>query len=206
MNRRDFLQSSIVAGLSLSSVPSAFARLACGQFVPTGVQLCSAGIDSSVAGVTAAAVGGQHRSQWCWAACIEMVFRYYGFRVPQRQIVAETWGAIVDLPGQPYQILHDLNRSWTDLSGRDFSVEGDSYSANAITAAQDLANDMPLIIGTMGHAMVLTRLDYVRDQYGNGEVRLATVRDPWPGRGMRTLSPQEWYNVNFAVRIRVSAA
>jgi hypothetical protein len=72
-----------------------------------------------------------------------------------------------------------------------------------MTAAQDLAADMPLIIGTMGHAMVLSRLDYLVDQYGRGEVKWATVRDPWPGRGRRVLSPQEWYNISFAARIRV---
>jgi len=34
----------------------------------------------------------------------------------------------------------------------------------------------------------------------------ATVRDPWPGNGgKRFLSPQEWYNIDFAARILVSA-
>ena len=205
MNRRDFLLSSVAVGISSLSSQSAFADLVCGPLVPPGVQGCSAGIDSTIIGVTAAIVGGQHRSQWCWAACIEMVFRYYGYKVPQRQIVEETWGSIVDLPGYPEQSLEDLNRSWEDANGRAFSVEGDAYSANAITAAQDLAADMPLIVGTMGHAMVLTKLDYLRDQYGNGEVKLATVRDPWPGRGRRSLSAQEWHNINFAARIRITA-
>jgi len=204
MNRRAFLRGSAATGLLCLSSRWAFARLACGPFVWPGVQGCSAGIDSSIIGVTAAMVGGQHRSEWCWAACIEMVFSYYGFRVPQEQIVQETWGEIVDLPGQPDQIIQQLNRPWTDTHGRAFSVDGNVYTANAISAAQDLARDMPLIIGTMGHAMVLTRLDYIRDQFGRGEVKLATVRDPWPGRGMRSLSPQEWYGINFAARIRVS--
>lgn len=133
-----------------------------------------------------------------------MVFTYYGFQISQEQIVQETWGDIVNLPGQPGDILRDLNRSWTDRNGQDFAVEGDAYSANAMTAAQDLASDMPLIVGTMGHAMVLTKLDYIVDQYGNGDVKLATVRDPWPGNGMRALSPTEWYNIKFAARIRVT--
>ena len=133
-----------------------------------------------------------------------MVFAYYGHRVPQKRIVRETWGRIVNLPGQPAQILRNLNRTWTDESGDSFSVSGDVYSANAITAAQDLAQDMPLIIGTMGHAMVLTSLVYVRDPYGGGTVNAAIVRDPWPGRGRRTLSAQEWFNTRFLARIRVA--
>jgi hypothetical protein len=132
-----------------------------------------------------------------------MVFRYYGFQVPQEQIVQQTWGGIVNLPAYPAHILANLNRPWVDLSGRRFSVSGDAFSANPITAAQDLAQDMPLIIGTMGHAMVLTALTYFVDQSGNGAVTEAIVRDPWPGRGRRVLVAQEWYGTNFLARIRV---
>jgi len=203
MNRRALVLSMVSS--CITSFPlNAYARLSCGPFVPPGIQQCEAGIDSSLASITAAAVGGQHFSEWCWAACIEMAFTYYGHPVPQERIVSETWGGIINLPGQPSQILENLNRDWTDENGDDFSVTGDTYSVNAITAAQDLAQDMPLIIGTMGHAMVLSSLVYVRDGFGRGNVNAAIVRDPWPGRGRRVLTPQEWSNINFAVRIRVS--
>ncbi len=203
MKRRTVLAAS--GGLiACFSSGRARAELRCGPFVPPGVQQCESGIDSSLAHVAAAAVGGQHLNQWCWAACLEMVFAYYGHEVPQERIVEETWGRIVNLPGQPAQILRNLNRDWTDESGDSFRVSGDVYSANPITASQDLAEDKPLIIGTMGHAMVLTSLVYVRDAYGRGNVNAAIVRDPWPGRGRRTLSAQEWFNTNFLARIRVS--
>lgn len=203
--RRDFLRTaSIVVGGASAFLPrSAHALLRCSPFDRLGVQMCEAGIDSRIASVTAAAVGGQHLTQWCWAACIEMVFRYYGYRVPQRRIVKETWGSIVNLPGRTDQILSNLNRPWRDLKGRSFSVVSDVFSANPMTAAQDLASDRPLIIGTMGHAMVLTSLTYVRDGMGRGQVRSAVVRDPWPGRGRRNLSAQEWYSTAFLARIRV---
>ena len=109
------------------------------------------------------------------------------------------------MPGQPNQILINLNRPWVDDNGRSFSVAGDAYSANALTAAQDLSNNMPLIIGTLGHAMVLTSIEYLRDMYGNGQPVTATVSDPWPGNGLRYLSPQEFYGANFLARIRVSS-
>lgn len=208
MDRRDFLKlgsSSLALGaLGLSN--SGFALVNCSPFDFQGIQQCEAGIDSGLAHVSAASVGGQHMNQWCWAACIEMVFRYYGLRVPQAAIVQQTWGRIVNLPGQPQQILANLNRPWRDASGRGFYVSGDAFSANHVTAAQDLANNMPLIIGAMGHAMVLTSLQYVRDQYGRGNVTAAVVRDPWPGRGRRVLSAQEWYSTSFLARIRVSRA
>jgi ABC-type bacteriocin/lantibiotic exporter with double-glycine peptidase domain len=178
------------------------ASLQCTPFAPNGVQQCEAGIDSSLIHKTAL----QQKSEWCWAACIEMVFGYYGYEVPQKRIVTETWGSDVNMPGQPQQIVADLNRIWQAEDERKFTASGDVYSANAVTAAQDLSQDFPLIIGTMGHAVVLTSLVYLRNAYGGGQVQSAIVRDPWPGKGKRVLAPQEWYSINFASRIRVAAA
>ena len=199
MNRRNFVCSAGVGVAAWST--AALARMSCGPVVPPGVQQCEAGIDSSIAAISAQS---QNASQWCWAACIQMIFQYYGYRISQQRIVGETWGQIVNLPGQPQQILADLNRTWKSDDGRVFDVQGDVFSANAITASQDLAQDMPLIIGTMGHAMVLTSLTFTRDGFGRGIVNAATVRDPWPNRGRRILSAQEWFNTNFLARVRVS--
>jgi len=126
--------------------------------------------------------------------------------MPQHEIVRQTWGDIVNMPGHPDQILDNLNRPWTDERGRRFRVMGDTYTANEYTAAQDLTNDMPLIIGTLGHAMVLTSILYTRDKSGNGEVNGVVVRDPWPGVGRRQLSGEEWYYRAFLARVRVYAA
>jgi hypothetical protein len=127
-----------------------------------------------------------------------MIFAYYGFEISQEQIVAQTWGRVVNMPGQPGQILGNLNRWWIDRSGKRLSVQGTTFQANPRTAAQDLAADHPLIIGTRGHAMVLTDLTYLHDQYGRGEVTAPVVRDPWPARaGRRALSAQEWYSTSF---------
>jgi hypothetical protein len=201
MQRRGALKALATVAGSFQLAQDAHSAAECTPFMPNGVQRCQIGIRSSLLNATAS--GTQNLSQWCWAACIQMVFRYYGFRVSQRRIVEETWGSIVNLPGRPDQILDNLNRSWEDDSGRAFSSSGDSYSVNLSTVAEDLANDMPLIIGTLGHAVVLTSLDYIRDVYGRFQIGAAIVRDPWPGRGRRVLSPQEWYSISFAARIRV---
>jgi hypothetical protein len=198
---RAILIASLGLGLILVLADGAHAELTCGPFYPNGLQLCEVGIDSDVADVEVSAT--QHLQEWCWAASIEMVFSYYSHPVPQERIVAETWGAVVNLPAQPIQVLGALNRHWTDENGDSFRARGDVFSANATTAAQDLAADRPLIIGTLGHAMVLTGLTYWRNAYGAGQVTAAVVRDPWPGRGKRVLSPQEWYGANFLARIRI---
>jgi Papain-like cysteine protease AvrRpt2 len=199
LDRRHFIGTSVATVLAAFST-KALAAIRCGPFVPPGVATCEVGIDSSIA---QAFTQDQKRSNWCWAACIEMIFRYYGYSVSQDQIVLETWGTIDNLPGNPQQILADLNRQWIDGGGYRFGVAGDVSSSNPGTAAQDLSQNMPLIIGTMGHAMVLTGLAYRRDHFGNGTVIAAVVRDPWPGMGKRVLSQKEWDNTNFLVRVRV---
>lgn len=207
MERRGFLARilPLAAGAALLPQTRVSALLRCTPFSDDGYQQCEVGIDSSVAEVVASAVGGQHLSQWCWAACIETVFRYYGFVVRQERIVRETWGDIVNLPAYAEQILANLNRRWVDDNGRSFSCFGDVSSANPATAAQDLADNRPLIIGTPIHAMVLTALTYWRNGMGGGEVTEAIVRDPMPGCGRRVLTAYEWYSVNFLARIRVRA-
>lgn len=173
----------------------------CGPLAPY-ISRCTAGVPSELIQVTAL----QQQSEWCWAACIEMVFRYYGYIVPQSKIVRDTWGSIVNMPGQPEQILSDLNRTWVDTKGRKFQSVGDSLTANAATAVVDLRQNRPLIIGALGHAVVLTALTSDVNTYtGAWQVIAATVRDPWPGRGRRILSPQEWFNISFAARIAVAA-
>jgi hypothetical protein len=205
MDRRGFLTGLGALGLGAYWRPAArtgAVELACGPFDGYGVQRCEAGIDSALMDVAAA--DRQERSQWCWAACIEAVFNYYGHAVSQERIVEEAWGRVVDMPGSPYQILRSLNRRWTDDDGGEFRAFGTTFGTNAVTAAQDLAADRPLIVGTLGHAMVLTSLQYVRNAYGGGQVTMAVVRDPWPTNPRRRgLSPQEWYAMNFAARIRV---
>jgi hypothetical protein len=102
-----------------------------------------------------------------------------------------------------YKSSRAFNRVWIDESGNTFQVLGGALTANAITAAQDLAADHPLIVGSMNHAMVLIGERYWVDLLGKSQFLSATVCDPGPGRGERNLTPQEWSNIQFAIRIRV---
>jgi hypothetical protein len=168
---------------------------------PYGVQACVAGIAQQEMDTVEAS---QQQSQWCWAACIEMVFSYWGHPIAQEEIVRQTWGGIVNMPAQPNQIVAALNRSWMDNNGNPFRANGDVFTATGATAAQDLAGGMPLIIGSMGHAMVLTAIAYNRAPNSQGQVTGAIVRDPWPGRGRRELTAQEAAATMLLARVRVS--
>ncbi|HTI58786.1 papain-like cysteine protease family protein [Mucilaginibacter sp.] len=186
----------------ISGIERHVAGLDCSQYNVYGVQHCIAGINSEILDVTASDT--QHNSEWCWAASISAVFNYYGHNVSQERIVGETFGRIENVPGSPNAILSALNKNWTDDDGNDFSVRATTIAVTPAAAAQDLAADHPLIIGTLGHAMVLTALEYDHDAYGRGNVTVATVRDPWPYNARkRYLSVQEWFSTSFLARIRV---
>ena len=202
LNRRALLKGLGLGASSCLLAEHLSAGLACVDNA-FGVRTCQAGIDPEKMDTVYAT---QERDKWCWAACIEMVFTYWGHPVSQKEIVRQTWGTDVDMPAQPYQIVSDLNRRWVDSDGDEFRVAGDVFSANASTAAQDLANDCPLILGSLGHAMVVTAITYqgVPNAYAAATVTGVTVRDPWPGRGKRSLTAQEYFGTLLLARIRVS--
>ncbi len=168
-----------------------------------GVRTCTAGIQSTI--LDAKGFDTQHMNEWCWAASIQAVFDYYGHNISQERIVQETFGSIGNWPAQPYTILQALNRTWKDDNGTEFASMAESYDANLVTAAQDLASDYPLIIGANGHAMVLTALTYSGNMAGQVWIQSATVRDPWPlNPSRRDLTFQEWMGISFLARIRIT--
>jgi hypothetical protein len=208
MERRAFLRAALAGAGFIAASRTVFGAKQCGAPVstmtpmgPQPIEICTAGISSITL-----KQAYQQQNEWCWAACISMVFEYYHHAIDQQRIVKETWGTVADMPGMPRDIFRDLNKRWTDDAGKVFECQGDVYSANANTAIQDLIDDHPLIIGALGHATVLTaiisQVDTATSQY---EIQQVIVRDPWPGRGgRRPLTPMEWASINFAARIRVT--
>jgi len=185
------------------------AALRCGPFDAAGIQTCEAGIDSRVHAVQALQLG----SQWCWAACISAIFAFHGMRVSQERIVDATYGRVVNLPAHGPQIAAVTSRTWQTDDNSTFEAACEvlwdtQYHVTrpdaSVEAARELAGDQPLIIGTGGHAMVLTAMTYRRNAYGQGVPVIAVVRDPWPGRGRRPLSAEEWYGTSFLAKVHVS--
>lgn len=208
MERREFLHYLGLAVLGQTVLPASSA-LAAWQCLPSDnplLRTCQVGLRNTVP--LAMVQSDQHLSQWCWAACIEMVFGYHGFVLPQEEIVRQNWGAIMNFPATIPLIVANLNRPWTDMYGRRFQSRGDSVTANLANAMNDLARDMPLIIAVKtpyeNHAMVLVSLTYTVDDFGRVYgFHSAVVRDPWPGNGFRVLTPDEWYGIYFFVRIQL---
>lgn len=140
----------------------------------------------------------QLQDQWCWAASISMVFGYYEHPVEQARLVREAYGSEVNLPGTGATIAAELNRDWVDDNGQAFSSRlSGLFDANAGVVAlsnqqmvEELDSGNPLIVGTNGHAMVVTRVDYYETVQGPNVVFVG-VFDPWPGNGARALTVQE---------------
>ncbi len=208
MQRRAFLRAAIAGAGAIALPRIVFGAKQCEAPVstmtpmgPQPIEVCTTGI-SSVTFKQAF----QQQNEWCWAACISMVFDYYHHSVDQQRIVKETWGTVANMPGMPSDLMRDLNKRWIDDAGHAFECKADVLSANPDTAIQDLIDNHPLIIGAMGHATVLTAIvsevDTATSQY---EIQQVIVRDPWPGSGgRRPLSPREWHSIQFAARIRVT--
>lgn len=141
--------------------------------------------------------GRQRQSNWCWAACTQMVLNYHGLYVSQEQVVARIYGGLVDQPANDYQIREALSGWAPNVYG------GSSYiycqsglnSINEIT--QNLAYKWPLIVGLRspnggtGHAYVLTAIYYSLDWNNNTIPDKVVLRDPWPSSNSR--QEMSWY-------------
>lgn len=134
-----------------------------------------------------------------------MVFGYYGHPVSQQRIVAEAYGAPLNMPAvSGFLIAQALNRVWRDDHGQPFQAQlHAAFDAQAGVAAIDnnlvvnaMAQGHPLIVGARGHAVVATAVSYVPGPAGPVIMNVG-VFDPWPGRGARSLFPDEMTPVPF---------
>lgn len=203
-------RAAILAILSLVAMPRiSFALVQCSIRNPyTGIEKCSAGVE--IDGFTAE----QEKDHWCWAACIQAVFNYHGYSVSQKRIVHKVFPKYNDNSGAVGpQIVQAVNGHWTTDDGEDFSAHAKvlldtqfffKQPDAAAVAARELAKDNPLILGAMGHAVMLSAMSYLRDNSGHGQPQSLTVRDPWPGSpNKRILSPTEALQTSFLVAIHV---
>lgn len=141
----------------------------------------------------------QEKDQWCWAASISMIFKYYGYDLTQKEIVKQTYGRLVNLPASGKKLGQNLKGTYKTKDEREFSVsvkEYDLLRGKVTLSNKDILRSLeegrPLIIGSNGHAMVLTAIYYTRTPTGEPfNIVGGIVRDPWPGKGRRELSLME---------------
>lgn len=133
----------------------------------------------------------QRKHFWCWAACIEMVLEYEGVSIDQDAIVERSYGRnpyTGEIPNWvgTYPIIG------ANLNNMNFDYDGDPYIVraefrwgppNLIELRQSMHHDIPIIVATIKHAMVVIKVGYIYELFGNKNVQTITVFDPWPGKG-----------------------
>ena len=154
--------------------------------------------------------GRQRQANWCWAATVQMVLNYHGLYVTQEQVVQRIYGALLDRPAQPAQIMQALSGWAPDARGRRSTIHASNYIFRGSEIVNDLGYGWPIIVGLrgnpIGHAYVLTGVYYSVDWRTNEPIfDRVVLRDPWPGSPSR--QEMSWYEfqsrLSFATRVRV---
>lgn len=207
MNR--ILMPVAVLAITVTFSTHTFAKTTC-QPSPQG-NLCISQVDFN--DFAQNAYQNQRSSQWCWAAAISMLFNYYRHPVSQQAIVQSLYGTLVNLPsGTGWNIASRVNRTWVDGNGKRFRATltgAYDFDAGVMTVSNwmlvnELDQDRPVIIGTRGHAVVGTAIQYLQTPTGPYITSIG-VFDPWPGRGARSLDPGEALAMHMGGELRFLA-
>ncbi len=139
----------------------------------------------------------QRNTQWCWAAAIEMILRYYGIEISQEAIVYRAYG--LDWRGQPpnreatYEAMaKNLNDWGIDFKGQFFVVRASFHwgPPPLETLIRELSAQRPVLLSYIsrtfprlaGHAVVATALQIEQLPGHPPRALTVVVRDPWPSR------------------------
>lgn len=124
----------------------------------------------------------QQQDMWCWAACVEMVIRFYGIAVEQRQIVRRVYGVPANQPADDRTISASLNGWGFDMQHRRVSVRSSVLSGTPAPwiLLRELAKGCPILLTfnpgvAVGHAVVVTGASVI-----NGDIASLVYRDPSP--------------------------
>ncbi|HET7107268.1 MAG TPA: papain-like cysteine protease family protein [Candidatus Acidoferrum sp.] len=130
----------------------------------------------------------QTQDEWCWAASVSMILRWYRLDISQELVVARTKGVLIDQPGSDQDIS-------TALSGWAYTRDGKPVVISSWTAPgapppliliRELSQKHPILLTfisgpSSGHAVVITAASYI--QTANGPyIQSLVLRDPWPSQ------------------------
>lgn len=152
-------------------------------------------------------VSQQEASNWCWAACVQMVLSAQGISISQSAVVANaSKGLVWDRPGTPGDVLANLNGRIRDSQGKVVTLRTTAISgAPSFEQMQhQFDQGLPLIVGfsipgqDVGHAAVVTAVIYEWRE-GHPCIHKVLVRDPSPwlrgSGGKREFSRDEFQQI-----------
>lgn len=127
---------------------------------PRGQIVC---IDNSVfvafCEVSVESIHKQHKDNWCWAACIQMMMRYHGDWQLQSDIVEKVYGYPYNWTASGNDIAEALY-GWNGLRAKSFKQK------SAQILIDELVSHGPIMIGTEEHAYILTHIFFTKDYDG----------------------------------------
>ena len=145
----------------------------------------------------------QESSNWCWAACAQMVLAYQGMEVTQKAIVVFTLDDLSNKPANCEMMTSAVN-GWGDSDGNNikaFSKDYLSESAMSKDLIKSLEMDRPVVVGLdnpgggTGHCYVLTAIAYYMDSEDQKDPFRVVLQDPWPTNPAKVeISWDEFYD------------
>lgn len=145
---------------------------------------------------------GQEESNWCWAACVEIVLEYGGINITQSQIVSRVFGDTRNEEASQREIMAALSGWGFDRRGIPRKIYCRQVTGAESEVISALSRGWPLIVGirnrngTGYHAVVLSHLEYiiVNGQYS---IQTVTIKDPlYQGKGTFRLSWKEFLSIH----------
>ena len=128
----------------------------------------------------------QLKTEWCWAASVQMVLNWYNIPVTQADVVNRIYHKTDDLAASENQITRALSGIAYDRRGRRLQVSAirETGIPSPTLVIGQLSREHPMLLTVhsehrMLHAVVLTSAEYVTTGTGI-HVNSLTIRDPSP--------------------------
>lgn len=201
MQRRDFLKGLVSGTATCASGTAAYAWYP--SYYRVGLS------DAQVFKVA------QSCENWCWAACCQSVFATSGFDIPQEHFVQKAFGTKETCATATGTLIRDtVTGSWVDQRGQNVVAQSqvilDRYNGvqtgDPVRAiADELYQGRPMLIGTRGHAMIITYMHYSQNANFGLNIHQLRVFDPDPTQPrMRDLSVQEQIEAEFLATVSLA--
>ena len=128
----------------------------------------------------------QLKTEWCWAASVQMVLNWYNIPVTQADVVNRIYHKTDDLAASENQITTALSGIAYDRHGHKLHVSATRETGipSPDLVIGQLSREHPMLLTVhsehrMLHAVVLTSAEYVSTSHGI-HVNSLTIRDPSP--------------------------
>lgn len=203
MDRRHFMLSLFAATTATTSVAQAASLYASRSTVGLA--------DHDILRVT------QKCENWCWAACGASIFATHGYKIDQESLVTKLYGAadMCAIANGP-EIRAAITGPWRDRRGQNFSAQADivmdrdagvTHPDPLAEMAQELMAGRPMIVGTLGHAMVITAMTFSRGRDFRLQAHEIRVFDPWQtAEGIRPMTQDEQVNARYLSKVSLKRA